>query len=325
MTTTIIRVCVRIFNANQKDYLESKIRLCRPKLDGKWIFSNANEADIIFISPTETGADILLAAFLKSKTKIPVIYAPKNNTISPWFIRRPVEKTELVKLLNQLQLALNNSAKASPPLPTEISYAEKSCIKKNNATRSKIIKIIKTISHSKQSLRLFDTKNNECFYDPLSTIFYSTKQTSAKQISNISQFAYQPINDLEKIPNKIEVINLQELRWNLCRKYLNHKLFRPKESFRLIRWPDFSVLEHEQDDITIASFFLRYASTIDVATNSLDVSPESIYRFCHTANDSGFLKQGILFNKNTINSQVTINRPRQIIRSITKRLYQDID
>lgn len=309
-------IAVRIFDDQQRQYLESEIRLCRSRLLADWSFVGANEADVVLVCPQDPGADALISFCLNSKNKIPVVYSEKNTTVSPWFLQRPAKKEDLIEFLNGLYLKSESVKPASRNTCSKIA----SFTDDNNRNTANLIQLL---ASQDKPVRLVNEESYTLFYNPDSQVFLADQPLRLKCIENSASWDIQtqvPQDDSLK-----EVMSLQELKWNFARLCSNMPAIHTGEILHLAKWPDFAYLQHDSQDIYIAAFFMRYAASIQIASEQLGVPIENISRFCAAAKLAGYfcVQEDELIANTQIRHKTS--KANKLMRSIVKRLHRDID
>ncbi len=115
--------------------------------------------------------------------------------------------------------------------------------------------------------------------------------------------------------NKAQLPSLEALVWRTARWTSRGRLPAGikigSTVLHLTRWPNFTRLEHQPDDLRIAAFLSRNRASVALTLKMLKVKPEDLYNFISAAHSLGFLSQT---GKKTVE-----HRPRQEPESSEER------
>lgn len=322
-----INISVRVFDEQQRDFLESTIRLCKPKLQGEWQLCSPSNADVLFVCPQDPGVDTLLSSYLGKSDKYPVIYSTKNNTLSPWFVKRPVQKEELIKFLNSIYDTIHGIAATASTHATIDSHQKRISTPVSRSDKQKKLSIFDKLCAYSELIELQMDGGQSIVFNPATKIFYSdTADNNAHLITALLSPQHwkgkRLKNESDDIGEMNELCHIDELRWSLSKHNMGKTEKLENSVIRLKSWPNFNYLSHESHDFILAAFFCRYASTIASASQKTGISQDSIFSFCRAADAAGLL-QVVDKEDSQVTTNNTAQRKNRVISTIVKHLRRD--
>lgn len=318
MQDNLYNFSILSLNMSDEEHLHRSVLACGSELGFKFIFSNAMQAQMLFLSKSSAFTHIMLNR-AKSDDMISLIFVDtvtnQDETNDPLFQDWPCISTEITPkdLSVILQKHVKQQAK-SKQKETETQYNFSTLAELTEHLHELITQRIQLLSITNGKRTIFLNLDKNIFFLD-STQHYDFDQSNDSIHQLLTHFSLGgSINVLTEemfdLPKKHQTYMAHRLLWLLAEQ-MTEKLINdvdPDNTFGISHWPDFGSLKTESSYLRLCASLIQTPLTLSEIKNKLNISKTKIIAFLNSSMLCQHLIYGANLNAGQKNTIATLSR-----------------
>lgn len=293
----IIRVAVRILDARERQHLSQIIAVTGQRTGWTLLSVPCADADLVFVNPDDPGSQLLLERSREGRKPLAIAYG--GNESDNINLPKPARSTELYQLLQSLQERLSQ-----PESDPDCDEPRRDHRLVQTEDYRDLISFLAGVRERPQPVRIQVDDDNAILIDPHRGIAYLFgEQIQRNTGATLERLQTLPAGAISSVPRReftlslvdtpAAGISLEELAWLVCHKATPTRK-QPRrvieEPFRLLRWPNFSRLHHEQVHLLWCGSLMRESQTLAQLTARSSGGMIAAARFYNSCLVAGLLR-----------------------------------